>query len=83
MTDLEAKRIDNIIERMKAQHEGLSEHETKLRKAFVFAVNELAKQDPETPGAFMPSQYLDAVEASLPRKEEEPSDVLSRGSSLP
>lgn len=82
MTELEAKRINTIVERFKQHNPTIEGHEGKLRKAFAFAVNELSKQDPHAPGAFTPDAYLTAVENSLPRKEEEPSDV-SRGSSMP
>jgi hypothetical protein len=82
MTDLEAKRIDGIVTRLVEETPTLDVHRKEVRAVFAYAVENLAKQDLTAPGALSPDQYLSQIEASLPRKEEEPSDE-SRGSSLP
>jgi hypothetical protein len=75
MTNLEAKRIDDLVQRAKSAYPDLEGHEHKFRAALAFAVNQLAKQNYSAPGAYTAEQYLNAIDASLPRKEEEPSNI--------
>jgi len=82
MTDLQAKKIDELITQMAEQYPDLCGNEDTVRHSMAFIVSNLEKMDPAAPGAFTVEQYLEAVAKSLPRKDEEPSDV-SRGSSLP
>jgi hypothetical protein len=83
MTDLQAKKIDELIAQMTEQYPDLCGNENTVRQSMAFIVSNLEKMDPAAPGAFTVEQYLEAVTKSLPRKEEEPSNMLSRGSSLP
>jgi len=59
------ERIDALVTRLKEKLPQVAEHEDHMRLALRKVVDMLQQQDLKKPGAYTPTQYLDAIEANL------------------